>query len=561
MSCAAESLHDCTGASCRRFSLRVNIAPIELDSGRPSSQRDIALSCFHDYRIVIDRRGFLGRCWTLSLGYTSHKKDTMARGQLQIEHLLRRAGFGASAADLAVYESMSVSSIVERLIEYERVPDDVDAKIGQAEYVGVTARGAFSPSTSIEDARQRWLFRMVHSQRQLQEKMTLFWHNHFATAYSKLNGTVGTVQATKMMALKAGELPGPQGQIELLRQLALGSFRDLLIETAKDPAMIVWLDGRLNTRLRPQENFGREVMELFTFGIGNFTEQDVYAAARVFTGWNLRLVGARTDDPGAYYEFAYNANQHDTAAKEFTFPIYTNGTRTIAARAAADGMQDGIDFLTALAHHPETARRLARKLWGFFISEITPPDAEFVNLAANIYLQSDTRIKPVVQFILRSRWFENPGNWFARYSWPAEYVARSIKEVGWNGFSVDSARTPLTNMGQTLFEPPDVNGWELGPGWFSTGGMLARMNFAATLTSNQRFNLRTAAVAARSSPEQLVSFFLDRLSPMPFESGPYDELQGYVRAGGDWTGSDAQVLTKAAGLVHLIVGASEYQFV
>ncbi len=476
-----------------------------------------------------------------------------------MEHLLRRAGFGASVADLAAYEDLSTSGAVARLLEYERLPDDADSKIGQPDYAGVTTRGGpFAPNTNIEDARQRWLFRMVHSQRPLQEKMSLFWHNHFATAYTKVAGIVGAMQGTKMMALKAGELPGPQGQIELFRERALGSFRDLLIEVAKDPAMLVWLDGRTNTRQRPQENFGREVMELFTIGIGPYTEQDVYAAARVFTGWNMRLVGTR-DDPGGYYEFVYNANQHETAAKEFTFPIYSNGTRTIPSRPAGDGMQDGIDLLTALAQHPETARRLARKLWGFFVSETLPPDPEFVNLAASIYLQSDTRIKPVVQFILRSRWFENPGNRYSRYSWPAEFVARSIKEVGWTGFSVDSARTPLTNMGQTLFEPPDVNGWDLGPRWFSTGGMLARMNFAATLTSNQRFNLRTAAGAARSSPEELVSFFLDRLSPLPFDAGPYDELQTYVRGSAAWIGSDAQLLTKAAGLVHLIVGSSEYQ--
>jgi len=110
------------------------------------------------------------------------------------------------------------------------------------------------------------------------------------------------------MALVEGAYPGPQGQIETFRQLALGKFRDLLLEVARDPAMLVWLDGRINFRLRPQENFGREIMDLFTFGIGNYSEQDVYAAARVFTGWNLRFVnsGRGVDDPGSYYEFFYN---------------------------------------------------------------------------------------------------------------------------------------------------------------------------------------------------------------------------------------------------------------
>src|SRR5688572_17732765 len=162
----------------------------------------------------------------------------MARGSPQLEHLLRRAGFGATADELGFYGDMSLSQAVAYLVDYDRVPDDVDTKIGQNAYVGVTGRGApLAPNTNIEDARQRWLFRMVHSGRPLQEKMTLFWHNHFATAYSKVAGFAGATVATKMMALKPGELPGPPGQMELLRQHALGPFQNLLIEVAKDPAM------------------------------------------------------------------------------------------------------------------------------------------------------------------------------------------------------------------------------------------------------------------------------------------------------------------------------------
>src|SRR5687768_14139830 len=132
----------------------------------------------------------------------------MARGSPHVEHLLRRAGFGASASDLAVFGNLSTAAAITRLIEYEQLPDDVDEKIGHADYVGVTTRGGgFSPYQNIEDARQRWLFRMVHSQRPLQEKMTLFWHNHFATAYTKV-ASVGAAAATKMMALKTGAQPG-----------------------------------------------------------------------------------------------------------------------------------------------------------------------------------------------------------------------------------------------------------------------------------------------------------------------------------------------------------------
>jgi uncharacterized protein (DUF1800 family) len=486
----------------------------------------------------------------------------MQSGDALLDHLFRRAGFGASAADLQAVAGMSYAATVDYFVDYDKQPDDVDSKIGLPDYVSVTTRGQFSPNTNIDDARQRWLFRMVHTRRPLQEKMALFWHNHFGVGYSKVAGVVGAVLGTKMMANKAGETPGPQGHYELARQMALGRFRDLLIAVAQDPAMLVFLDGRTNTRARPQENFGREVMELFTWGIGHYTEADVYAAARVFTGWNLRNVpGMVANDPAAYQEFQYNAAQHETTAKAFTFPI-NGGSNTLPARAAASGMQDGIDFLTSLANHPETARRLAQKLWNFFVSDLDAPDRAFVDAVADVYLRSDTEMRPVLRFILNSGWFTREGNFNARFSWPAEFVVRAIKEMGWPGFSVDSARVPLTNMGQTLFEPPNVAGWQLGRAWFGTGQMLARMNFAATLAANQKFNLaRSFSTTERAQAQRVLNAMLQRLTAAPYQSPELNELLGYLNTGGPWTGSDAQMSTKAAGLARLIAGSGEYQFV
>ena len=483
----------------------------------------------------------------------------MARGHRQLEHLLRRAGFGASLEDLIRFQDFSASVVAELMLNGS-VDDDVDRRIGRAGYLSVTARGAFSPNTNIEDSRQRWLFRMVHTENPLVEKMALFWHNHFATAYSKVAGFAGALQGARMMAGKPGEVEGPPGQVELFRQHALGNFRDLLVAVAKDPAMLVWLDGRTNTRQRPQENFGREIMELFTFGLGNYTEQDVYAAARVFTGWNLQTVGSLTSVAG-YYDFLYRANQHDPTEKTFTFPIYRDGGRTIPARTGEEGMQDGLDFINALAMHPNTARRLASKLWSFFISETKPPDPAFVDMTAQVYRQSNAEMRPVLRFILRSPWFSDPANYFARYSWPVEYVVRAVKEMGWVGYSIDNVRTPLTNMGQTLFEPPDVAGWATGESWFSTGAMLSRMNFAASLALNQRFNLGRAAAAYGGSPEDLLGYFLDRMSPADFDDEPHGELLDYLRMGGAWTGSEAQMNMKASGLARLIAGSAEYQLV
>jgi uncharacterized protein (DUF1800 family) len=484
----------------------------------------------------------------------------MARTELGVDHLLRRAGFGASQEDLEAFEGSSTTEVLQHLLEYENEPDDVDGRIGDPAYASIASGTGFSPNLNIEHARQRWLFRMLHSRRPLQEKMALFWHNHFATAYSKIAGIVGGAQATRMMALKPDELPGPPGQIELFRSMALGSFRDLLIEVAKDPAMLFWLDGRLNTRQRPQENFGREIMELFTFGIGNYNEFDVYAASRVFTGWNIRQV-SRGNDANSYYEFVFNANQHDTGAKTFTFPIYRDGSRTIPARAATDGMQDGVDFITALATHPETGRRLARKMWNFFVSEVVEPDASTLGSAASVYLQNGTSIESLVHFMLRSRQFQSPGNWHTRYSWPVEFVVRAVKEVGWTRFPVDTMRASLVAMGQTLFEPPDVNGWDLGSAWFSTGAMLNRMNYAASLTTNQRVNLRNEARPFAQTPQGVMSFVMERLSPATLEPASFEELLAYLRAGTNWTASDNELRAKVAGVMHLVLGSAYYQMV
>jgi uncharacterized protein (DUF1800 family) len=171
-------------------------------------------------------------------------------------------------------------------------------------------------------------------------------------------------------------------------------------------------------------------------------------------------------------------------------------------------------------------------------------------------------MRPVLRFILNSSWFTTPGNFNARYSWPAELVVRSIKEMGWTGFSVDSARVPLTNMGQTLFEPPNVAGWQLGRAWFGTGQMLARMNFAATLAANQKFNLaRSFTTTDRAQAQRVLNGMLQRLTAAPYQSPEMNELLNYLNTGGPWTGSDTQMNAKAAGLARLIAGSGEYQFV
>jgi hypothetical protein len=173
-------------------------------------------------------------------------------------------------------------------------------------------------------------------------------------------------------------------------------------------------------------------------------------------------------------------------------------------------------------------------------------------------MSNNYNIKAVLRRLFTSDYFLNAE--FQRYSWPIEFVVRSIKETGFTGLSVDSAMTPLANMGQQLYEPPDVNGWALGAEWFSTASMLARMNYAATLMGNQKFNLGRELQAYRQTPERVVDYMLNHYNYAPISQDVYNTLLEYARAGGAWTGSDTQLNNKGAGLGRLIVASSEYQF-
>ena len=198
-----------------------------------------------------------------------------------------------------------------------------------------------------------------------------------------------------------------------------------------------------------------------------------------------------------------------------------------------------------------------------FVSEFGAVNVTFVNRVSGVFLQSSGDMKAVMREVLLSPEFWDSSASFARYAWPAEFVVRAMKDIGWAGFSVGSVLTPMANMGQILFEPPDVSGWDLGQSWFSTSAMLARMNFASTLAANQKFNLAAAVKTAGAgvTPEAMLAYFSDQLVTAPLASGVSTELSNYLHTNGAWTGSDAQLQAKAPGLVHLMAGGPEYQFV
>ena len=264
----------------------------------------------------------------------------------------------------------------------------------------------------------------------------------------------------------------------------------------------------------------------------------------------------------AYQEFVYNADEHDTSAKTFSFPIYSNGSRTIPERSESEGMQDGIDLITALAIHPETARRLARKFWHFFVSEIHPPDPSLRRehgrrLPAEPHRdQAGRAVHPHLIVVQRSV-----------DALRALFLAGGIRRARDQGGGLAEplarqAAIAAGQHGQLLFEPPNVGGWPLGAGWFSTGTMLARTNFAATLAASQKEFLRAALEPEGGTPQALLAAMLDRVTPAPLDAAPQQALMSYLLGGGRLDRQRRSSSTRrAAGLARLLVGSSEYQLV
>jgi uncharacterized protein (DUF1800 family) len=501
-----------------------------------------------------------------------------------IAHLLRRAGFGATPQELAIYTALGYEGAVNRLINYEQSGANlVDSFIGLPGYVPIAAASrtaAYRANYIINDARGRWLFRMLYTAWPLQEKMALFWHNHFATGYTKIVGQTNPVEATRLMAAVPTEDPAKQlGQLELFRTMALSNFYDLLVEVTRDPAILYWLDGRQNTKAVPQENYGREVMELFTMGVvdatgtPNYTESDVKAAARVFTGWNLQATRVTTvtignnSSPLNKYSFLYNSRNHDTNAKSFTFPIYEGGTNpnTIPARTATAGALDGLDFLAALVRHPSTATRLATKLYQFFVNDITPAAAGPITQIADWLTSSGFSMRTVMGQLFLSDFFLDDANVSARYRWPVEHVIGALKTLGPGTTPLQNYLTPLSQMNEILLDPPTVEGYKGGPTWFTSNTMIARANFGRDFAATRRDDLIAGATqaGAKNNPGQLVDFFLTRMGVFDPDPALRAELVQYVQSGSGtpWTGSAAQLRAKVPALIHLITGSADYAFV
>lgn len=339
----------------------------------------------------------------------------------RVAHLLRRAGFGSSQAELDAAVAKGYDATLEQLLS---PTDDHDAADDVLSALPLDL-------SKYMDLVTWWLLRMRYTSRPLVEKMALFWHGHFTSAISKVG-----VKNLDLM----------KQQNDLFRAQGLGNFRDLLLNVSKDPAMLIWLDGRLNHKRAPNENYGRELMELFTMGIGNYTEDDVKAAARAFTGWTL----------DKNRQFVFNARDHDDSTKTYL---------------GKTGNFNGDDVVNILAAEPATATFIAGKLAAFFVAD--PPDAGLVSDLAGVYTSSTYDLKSMMRALFKSDAFSSQAAYHALIKSPAEFLVSTLRSLGVQ--TSGQRLAPLTAlMGQQLFNPPNVAGWPGGPAWISTNTMLAR---------------------------------------------------------------------------------------
>ena len=360
----------------------------------------------------------------------------------RLAHLMRRAGFGARPSQWSDLQRQGLEKVTQSLLNPANTPDNLKALLDE---IG----GDYVDYNDINSVRHWWLYRMVHTRRPLEEKMTLFWHNHFATAMYKVDN------AGRMWA-----------QNETFRRYGMGSFRTLLQQIARDPAMLVWLDGRDNHVGRANENFAREVMELFTLGVGNgYTEKDVAEAARAFTGWR------GGDGPGG---FIYDPTLHD------------DGEKTVLGQT---GNWHADDVCDILARQPATARFLSEKLFRFFVHD--NPGKTDIDRLAKVYLDNQFDIGAVLQSILTSDVFYSDAARFAKIKSPTEFAVMTIRATDAPLSAARDLRRSLDLMGQELFNPPNVKGWREGRDWINSRTLLARVDFASSLTDemNKRVSL------------------------------------------------------------------------
>ena len=456
-------------------------------------------------------------------------------------HLMRRAGFGAAYDEVEARASKGYEATLEELLHPEEQPDvEMDLLLRffpEWEHTGSTSFAHY------------FAYRLINSKRPLQEKMSLFWHGILCSGVSK-------VEHGRQIQL----------QVDMFKRLGMGSFPNLLVELSRDPAMVFYLDNCMSHKGAINENYGRELLELFSLGVGmdghpNYTEEDVQACARAFTGWTITNPMPRY--PYARYDtfFIYNPDDHDDSEKSFL---------------GETGRWNGEDVIDIIAKQPATARFVARHLYNFFVADEpgvpawqdTPPqDPEAIKMLEDEYFRSNYDIRSMLGVLFKSEFFKNAR--FAKVKSPAEAVIGTMRLVG--DFTspkpgIHPIAQEMVYMGQDLPNPPTVEGWHTGKEWIDSGTLVERINFTADQVGNielpgvRSIINRLSSEGPTLAPERLVDGCLEMLGAYELAEETHSKLVDHAGKGGELRTGTEEFNRRVGQTLQLIVATQEYQF-
>lgn len=482
----------------------------------------------------------------------------------RVRHLLRRLGLGALPEEVDAYTKLGAEKTAQILIEYDKQPDTFNVspwEICREDGKDEIYLDSFRPAV-------HWALQMCMTSRPLQEKLTLFWHDHFAVSGQKVEFG-----------------PSMQSYVDTLRTHAAGNFGELLKAVSQEPAMIFFLDTHMSVKGQPNENFGREVMELFTLGIGNYTEKDVQEAARAFTGWGLRY--ALFERGGEkVQEIVREAIAHDNPVVAFADSpkLHDAGVKTILGQSKKWKPDDVLDML---AGRPETAQTVCRKLWSFFA--YPDPDPAVVNRLAKVFTDGNGEIKPVLYAMVQSPEFWSDKCVRRQVKSPVDFVIPVLRQLGVGAFLAAQhpkaeptkplpallrgvggiAYTLCSQMGMGLLFPPTVAGWNWGEAWISSDSMRQRMTLGGALMGQDGKDKGGAnAMLARinqlgkpNTPEEMT----DRvLAVLDVDFPPEKRLlvvEACRKNGGPATLTSGEKASPClAAMLHLIFASPDFQF-
>ena len=428
----------------------------------------------------------------------------------EISHLMRRIGFGGSKEEIDQLTNKSYDDAVDFLMDNSDenpVPTDLLRRyqIDLSDVRSVNSSGAF------------WMYRLAHSKFPFDDKVALFWHRVFATGQNKL--IQGKVMTT---------------QIDMFKKHGLGSFENLLIELSKDPAMIMWLDNQDNHKDNINENYGREILELFSMGVGNYSEEDIKECSRAFTGWtveNMPYMAIKmrnnTARPFGYvaWQFKFDQNDHDFGEKEFL---------------GEKGNFNGEDIVKIICKQKATAKYLARHIYHFFVKDELPVpqwpheepvDPDAVNFIMDSYFKNNYNIKETLRDLFKSKYFRNENIYYKRIKSPAELVVNSVRLSG--GFEIPSEEVYKATissglMGQPLLNPTSVEGWQGGEEWINTGSVIERINFCSDVLGDSKKVLVRKILKRNPQKEDLLRISCEELGYFELHESTEKELISYI---------------------------------